>query len=192
MYYSSSTEVNKPLDNFPVILQKTLGYEGWDKLNPKDPSKYGILEKNYQSYLKSIGKENASIQRITLPEASEIYRKNYYQANSLDRMPLRTSAVMFDWAVNSGAGTPIKNLQKIIGAEPDGKVGPKTLEAVNSYISQHGEDSLVESIINSRRSFIDRITKLNPKLPAEGLRNRVNKVELDWLRPNHGIRNLKK
>ncbi len=183
--------VSQPADNFPIILQKTLGYEGNDKLDPTGPSKYGILEKNYQAYLKSLGKQNAPIQRITLPEASEIYRKNYYQANSLDRLPLRLSAVIFDWTVHSGAGTPIKTVQKIVGATPDGKVGPKTLRAINSYVSQHGEDALIEGIINGRRNFIERFIAREKRKDADGLRNRVNKVETDWLRTNHGIRTLK-
>jgi hypothetical protein len=71
-------------------------------------------------------------------------------------------------------------------------VGPKTVEAVNKYIATHGEDALVEQLINSRRDFVSRVAQRNPNFPINGVNNRINQLELDWLRQNHGIRNLKK
>lgn len=178
-------------DNFPGILQKTLGYEGNDKLDPSGPSKYGILEKNYQSYLQEIGQPIKSIDKITLPEATEIYNKKFYKANSLHLLPARTAGVIFDWVVNSGAGNSIPSIQKIVGATPDGKVGPKTIKAINNYIATNGEDMLLENIINNRRDFIDSSRKQVVINQREGLHNRLNKLEKDYLRVNHGIRNLK-
>lgn len=178
-------------DNFPTILQRTLAYEGGGQLDPTGPSKFGILEKNYQAWLKKNGRDYKSIDKLTLPEATDIYSSDYYKANSLHLLPMRTSGVIFDWVVNSGQRNSIPTIQKIVGATPDGRIGPQTVKAINAYIATHGEDALLENIITQRRSYIDRITKSNPKLPAQGLRNRIDRLEHDYLRVNHGIRSLK-
>lgn len=177
-------------DNFPMILNKTLGYEG-SALDPSGPSKYGVLEKTYQNYLKQNGQPLRPITQISMPEVQNIYRQQYYQAPGLDKLPLRTSAVTFDYGVQSGQGTSIKALQKIVGATPDGKLGSKSYQAINNYIAQNGEDSLIENMLNTRRAHYARLTKSNPVQYPPGLQNRVNRVETDWLRPNYGIRNLK-
>lgn len=44
---------------------------------------------------------------------------------------------IFEFAVNAGAGTAIKLAQIVAGATPDGKVGRKTLEAINAMDSNH-------------------------------------------------------
>ena len=186
-----SVILNAPVNNFPQILQKTLSYEGNANFDPSGPSKFGILERNYQSYLKENGGRLKTIDKITLPEATDIYSKNYYYSNNLDKLPHRTSGVIFDWVVNSGQKNSIPAVQRIIGATPDGKIGPKTIEAINNYIGKNGEDVLIDNILNQRRDYLERY--VIPKQPqnANGLRNRVNRVEQDYLRVNYGIRNLK-
>jgi len=39
---------------------------------------------------------------------------------------------LFDMAVNSGVGTAIKTLQRTVGVDDDGNLGPVTLQAVVS------------------------------------------------------------
>ena len=178
-------------NNFGQIIDKTLSYEG-SAFNPKDPSKFGVLQTTYQKYLTDNNKPLKTVDRITLPEAQDIYHKDYYLKNSLDKLPERLSAVTFDYAVHSGSGTAIKALQKLVGTEIDGKMGPHTLAAIDRFVKINGEDVLIEGLINHRREYIERLIKRNPNLPAQGLRNRVDKVEHDWLRINSGIRNLKR
>lgn len=44
---------------------------------------------------------------------------------------------IFEFSVNAGTGTAIKLAQIVAGATPDGKVGRKTLEAINAMDSNH-------------------------------------------------------
>lgn len=42
------------------------------------------------------------------------------------------AATLFNFAVNAGVGTASKLAQAVVGATPDGKIGPKSLEALNA------------------------------------------------------------
>jgi len=177
-------------NQFPMILEKTLSYEG-EALNAQERSKYGVTEPVYFTYLKEQGKPQQPIEKIRMPEVQDIYHSKYFLANNLDKLPVRTSAVVFDYAVQSG-NRGVKALQKAVGTVPDGKIGPKTLAALSAYIAENGEDALLDAIMTERREFIEGFIKRNNREDAEGLRNRLTRVELDWVRKNNGIRNLKK
>lgn len=42
------------------------------------------------------------------------------------------AASLFNFAVNAGVGTAAKLAQAVVGATPDGKIGPQSLEALNA------------------------------------------------------------
>lgn len=61
------------------------------------------------------------------------YRANFWNAMRLDEVQdQRVAQNLFDFGVNAGTGTAIKLAQIVVGATPDGRVGPKTLAAVNA------------------------------------------------------------
>ena len=189
MEYAVPSEVTAPQNDFSSILAKTLSYEGSGlNVSKKERSKYGVLETNYHSYLKQNGKPVQPIDKISKPEVEDFYYKNVYLKNNLDKLPQRVSATVFDYTTQSGV-YGIKALQRAVGVDPDGKVGPITLEAAKKYIAQNGEDALIENIFNQRREHYKRLVA---KGLEPGILDRVDKAELDWLRVNYGIRNLKK
>jgi lysozyme family protein len=57
--------------------------------------------------------------------------------------------VVFDAAVNSGPGRAAKWLQACVGVDPDGGIGPKTLQAVAAF-----EGDLVDDYGKRRLSFL--------------------------------------
>mgnify|MGYP000202705265 CR=1 FL=1 len=61
------------------------------------------------------------------------YRESFWEpirGDSIMRQDIADS--LFSFAVNAGTGTAIKLAQIVVGATPDGKVGAKTLMAINS------------------------------------------------------------
>lgn len=61
------------------------------------------------------------------------YKLNYWNPMRLDDVKSqRIARTLFDFGVNAGIGTAAKLAQIIIGTTPDGRIGPKTLEAINS------------------------------------------------------------
>lgn len=62
------------------------------------------------------------------------YRANFWAAMRLDEVQSQDVArTLFDFAVNAGTGTATKLAQIVVGTTPDGKIGPKTLAAINAH-----------------------------------------------------------
>jgi lysozyme family protein len=62
------------------------------------------------------------------------YRSNFWTPLRLEEVESQDVArTLFDFAVNAGTGTAAKLAQIVIGTTPDGKIGPKTLAALNNY-----------------------------------------------------------
>ena len=63
----------------------------------------------------------------------EFYRENFWdalQASQVERQGIAES--LFDFAVNAGIRTAVKLAQIVVGANPDGIIGSKTLAKLNS------------------------------------------------------------
>ena len=62
------------------------------------------------------------------------YRSNFWTPLRLEEVHSQDVArTLFDFAVNAGTGTAAKLAQIVVGTTPDGKIGPKTLAALNSF-----------------------------------------------------------
>ena len=55
-----------------------------------------------------------------------IYRNHYWDPLSADALPFPVAVALFDFAVNSGVARAALELQSLVGAQPDGKIGPAT------------------------------------------------------------------
>jgi lysozyme family protein len=62
------------------------------------------------------------------------YRSNFWTPLRLEEVESQDVArTLFDFAVNAGPSTAAKLAQIVVGTTPDGKIGPKTLAALNNY-----------------------------------------------------------
>lgn len=67
----------------------------------------------------------------------EFYRQRFWNVVRGDE--IRDQAIaetIFNFAVNTGTGVAIKLAQVIVGATPDGGIGPKTVELLNQCTAQ--------------------------------------------------------
>lgn len=63
----------------------------------------------------------------------QFYRSNFWAPLRLDDVEHQEVAGnLFDFGVNAGLGTAAKLAQLVVGVTPDGKVGAKTLSALNA------------------------------------------------------------
>lgn len=61
------------------------------------------------------------------------YRSNFWAPLQLDQVQHQAVArTLFDFAVNAGTATAAKLAQLVVIVTPDGKIGPKTLQAINA------------------------------------------------------------
>ena len=68
-------------------------------------------------------------QTLTLADSRSIYRTHFWDVVQGDRLPPKVAGLLFDAAVNQGAGWAPLCLQSALGVSVDGALGPKTLRA---------------------------------------------------------------
>lgn len=70
------------------------------------------------------------------PDACEVrvfYRANFWGVLNLDGVENQDVArTLFDFGVNTGTGTAAKLAQLVAGTTPDGRIGPKSIAAINA------------------------------------------------------------
>jgi len=150
---SMSTEFNRSL---PRILVHEGGYVN----HPKDPggeTNKGVTRRVYDTYRRSKGLPEHSVRFITDAEKTDIYKREYWDRASCDKLPPGVSYVVFDGAVNSGVSQSVKWLQRALqeyglyAGKIDGQAGQGTIDAVNG-INDH--DALIAKIIFRRNAFL--------------------------------------
>ena len=134
---------------------------------------YGIAAPTYE---KIIGRPptEADMKNITYEEAKGIYKQQYWDAIKGDEIRDQSVAnIFFDGHVNQGKS--IKWMQESAGVKPDGKVGPKTVEAINQADPRLLHDTFKEK----RRSGYENYIKNNPEQEVfrKGWNNRLDKHE---------------
>lgn len=118
--------------NFDIAFDVLMKVEGGLVDDPHDIgglTKFGISQKAYP---------NLDIESLTLEQAKEIYKKDYWDKCRCDELPPSFDVAVFDTAVNMGCVKAVILLQKAIREKVDGVIGPKTIETVNKA----GQDEL--------------------------------------------------
>ena len=113
-------------DNFDKAFKIVVGEEGGYVNNPKDPggeTKFGISNSSYPTL---------DIKNLTIDQAKDIYRRNYWNRVDGDEFPYEIALPLFDAAINEGVSEAIIQLQQAAGVTPDGVMGHNTIEAVKS------------------------------------------------------------
>lgn len=91
--------------NFQQSLSFVLKSEGGWTDDPHDPggaTMYGIIQTEYDAYLKAHSLPHQSVRYIHTAERDEIYRNSYWDAMNCDALPSGLDYAVFDAAVNSG------------------------------------------------------------------------------------------
>ena len=117
------------MKNFNEIIKQVLEHEGGYVNDPKDlggETKYGITKRFYP---------DVDIKNLTIEQATEIYKKDYWDKNKVESLPQNLWHIYFDMCVNMGKRTAVKVLQRAAvnkgkDIEVDGGLGPMTIGAL--------------------------------------------------------------
>lgn len=112
--------------NFDLAFEKLIGHEGGYVNDPRDPggeTKFGISKRSYPG---------EDIKALTLARAKALYLRDSWGPAGCDAVPDGAKFDLFDTAVNSGVRRAIKLVQQAVGEAPDGVLGPRTLQALQS------------------------------------------------------------
>lgn len=168
------------MKKFEDYLNVILKQEGGDKYHevegdPGGATRFGISLRFYRTIKPDATKDD--IRNLTYPEASEIYKKYFYNAVNLPSIENELLRLhVFSHGVNRGMAKAIKLLQKIVGAEPTGNLGKTTAMMVNSERDQPG---LVQGYAAARKVDYEKVVANNPTLKKflMGWFNRVDSTK---------------
>ncbi len=140
---------------FEEALAFVLRQEGGFSRHPRDPggaTNYGITLETLsraRGYLVT----DEDIRRLTTDEAAAIYRRFYWEAVRADELPRGLGLALFDLAVNSGPTRAIVLLQRVLGVEADGLIGPVTLGAAR----RTDPVQAIHGLTRERLGFLSRL-----------------------------------
>lgn len=133
--------------NFDKAFQIVVGHEGGYVNHPDDPggeTKFGISKRSYP---------NVNIKDLTLAQAKDIYKKDFWDVAKCDELPAPIRYPLFDGAVISGVRQSIKWLQEAVNSKPDGVIGPNTLVAIKFRDPQE----TAKKMLGKRLTFMTRL-----------------------------------
>lgn len=160
------------MTRFDLCLEHLLKWEGGYVDHPDDPggaTNYGITHKTLADWRgRPVTKED--VRDLRMNEVAAIYRVRYWDAVRGDDLPAGVDAIVFDAAVNHGVTRASRFLQQVVGASPDGKIGPLTLEAVRDKSA--GE--VIEELYTVRAGFYRSLSHF--KTFGRGWINRIDDV----------------
>ena len=117
---------------FEYILSVEGGYSN-DKADKGGKTKYGIIEVEARKY-----GYQGDMKNLTKEIAEDIYKNKYYLSNNLDKIKdKRVALSIADWTINSGSWG-LKKAQQVVNILKgdilvvDGRIGEKSIEAINS------------------------------------------------------------
>jgi len=95
------------------------------------------------------------IANLTFDEAKSLYRRDYWEKISGDRLPSALALLVFDAAINNGPERAISWLQGIVHVERDGIIGQNTLSAINQVANDRdGLIALCSEYLTQRLMFM--------------------------------------
>jgi lysozyme family protein len=118
-------------DRFETCLARVLVHEGGWSNHPSDPggaTMKGVTQRVYDAWRKGHGLPPHSVRLISEAELAAIYRRQYWDKAGRG-LPVGLDYAVFDYAVNSGAAQAARDLQRVLGVEPDGIIGAMTIAA---------------------------------------------------------------
>ncbi len=124
--------------NFEQAFERLIGHEGGYSIDRNDPGNWtggkvgkGLL-KGTKFGLAANTYPNLDIKNITIVEAKEIYKRDWWDKLGADQLHPAIVYQLWDFAVNAGKSRAVKELQQVGGVQDDGIIGPKTIAAIKS------------------------------------------------------------
>jgi type VI secretion system secreted protein VgrG len=169
--------------DFEKAIPHILKYEGgyvWHKKDPGGETNLGITDRldgkvDGMIDLDGDGKGDVTVKGLTVAQAKQVYKKRFWDVmKGDDFVDQQVATLVFDGFVNMGANG-IKMLQRALYLVDDGKVGPKTLNAVNA-----ADPRFVFTRVKAlRQSFYISLADRKPdmKVFLKGWLNRIQSFE---------------
>jgi len=108
--------------------------------------------------------EGVDIDKLTVEQATQIYRKDYWGKGNCQELPWPISLAHFDGCVNVGINRATKILQEAVGANSDGSFGPATKRALIEACNKSSPRDIAEKISQGRRTYYCNLASKRPEM----------------------------
>jgi lysozyme family protein len=170
-----------------AMIEDVIRREGGFVDHPADrggPTKFGITQAALTRHLGRAAAA-AEVEGMSLDQARQIYRRDYYQGPRIDRLPAQIQPFVFDSAVNHGPARAIAFVQQVCNLAGfgqlvvDGACGPRTIRAAHDA-AWAMKDWLLAALVEERRNFYQAIAQADPSQAVflGGWLNRVAEFEI--------------
>jgi uncharacterized protein (TIGR02594 family) len=139
--------------SYDDALARVLVHEGGNDDDQRDPggrTSRGILQSECDLWRKTHPGLPVDVWQAPQKEIEAIYRQKYWDALRCDELPAGVDYAVFDYGVNSGIGRAAKVLQRLIGVDVDGEIGPNTIAAAKRTKASQ----LIDGICDERLAFL--------------------------------------
>lgn len=176
-------------ETFELVMPLLFDSEGGfsrrpTKEDPGGPTNMGITLDTFRDAMDDPSLQSTHLGAMSKAKAQEIYKEMYWDPIRADKLPAGLDYMVFDFAVNSGPGRAVMELQMILDTKPDGVVGMKTLNAIKRYPG--GLSHLMYKYAHERLEFMRALS--NWKYNKNGWTKRVETVLEEAKRLAEGTR----
>lgn len=168
--------------NFNFALTELLKHEGGYVNHPSDPggrTNLGVTQKVYEQWVGYPVSEKI-MRGLTPDHVRALYKVKYWDRVKGDELPAGLDLCVFDFGVNAGPNRAKRYFQMLVGAKPDGVIGPKTMQALKDKRSALGTDGLIRGYSDLRHKYYRKLRHFSTF--GRGWTRRVNEVEQAALR----------
>lgn len=145
--------------NFDKCLVEVLKHEGGYVNHPADPggmTNLGVTKATYEDWVGHPVSEQV-MRNLNISHVRALYFVRYWKVVKGDDLPVGLDLCVFDFAVNAGPRRAIKYLQMMVGAKPDGQIGPTTLKQMQQYIRTHGHAHPIDRYQAMRNAYYQKL-----------------------------------
>ena len=164
---------------FDEILAVTLSFEG-GYTEKDEPTYKGITKRTYETYARQHDwfiKNN--LRQLTDDEIWEIYYNEFYLRPKIFTLPKEIQGLVFDFGVNSGTKSAVRELQKMLGVGADSHIGNDTRNASEKYNRNFGINNFTINYLKRRKAVMQEAIIKDPtkKQFWNGWMNRLEKLK---------------
>ena len=141
--------------NWDNALKAVLHHEGSFVNHPSDPggmTNLGCTKTVWEEWCGHPVTEQ-DMRDLEAEDVAPLYKSKYWDKIKGDDLPAGIDYIVFDAAINSGPGRASKWLQECVGVQPDGIIGPMTLQVARAMVPM----DLVNLYCDKRLAFLKEL-----------------------------------
>lgn len=157
-------EVSALTDGLAWVLSQEGGYVN-DPVDHGGATNFGVTQRTYNTWLAHKHLPPAEVKFLTHHDAADIMTDFYWKEFDGDRIAglnPNLSTVMLDSAVQHSPRWASVTLQRVVGSEVDGEIGPATLAGVKIMLQNQGATVLLHGYLSRRLSYYQGIIARDP------------------------------